>query len=251
MPAEFLLPRTQGRPLTVRLERDAVVGRGSAAGLRISSRRVSRAHCRVQIDGEVVRVRDLGSRNGTFVNGAGVGEEDAEVPVGAVLSVGGVALKLVRVGNTKYRPDGAALVEEVAPHAPRGDWQDSPSSSVVGQDDPEDLSDENVSVVSDGPPARPPRVAHDDGFGPEEGTVLAEDDDADETDADEGDADGDEAAALDFLNGGAGADAEKNPAALAVLPGGDARDQSSFAGFGDPDDADVDSELLGFLNGPR
>ena len=245
MPAEFLLPRTQGKPLTVRLERDAVVGRGSAAGLRISSRRVSRAHCRVHIDGECVRVRDLGSRNGTFVNGAGVGEEDAEVPVGAVLSVGGVALKLVRVGDTRYRPDGAALVEEVAPHAPVGDVQDSPSSTVVGQDDPEDLSDENVAVVSEAPRTVLPPAADDD-FDPEEGTALAEDDDADD-----GDADGDEAAALDFLNDGAEAAAERDPAALAVLPGGDARDQSSFAGFGDPDDADVDSELLGFLNGPR
>ena len=248
MPAEFLLPRTQGKPLTVRLERDAVVGRGSAAGLRISSRRVSRAHCRVHIDGETVRVRDLGSRNGTFVNGAGVGAEDAEVPVGAILSVGGVALKLVRVGNTRYRPDGAALVEEVATHAPRGDLQDSPSGVVLGQDDPEDLSDENVSVVNEAPPTLLPPVADDFDDDPEHGTVLADDDD--EVEASGNETDGDEAA-LDFLNEGAGADAEEDPAALAVLPGGDARDQSSFAGFGEPDDADVDSELMGFLNNSK
>jgi pSer/pThr/pTyr-binding forkhead associated (FHA) protein len=37
---------------------------------------VSRRHCLVEVRPSGVRVRDLGSRNGTFVNGTGVGKRD-------------------------------------------------------------------------------------------------------------------------------------------------------------------------------
>ncbi|NNJ26336.1 FHA domain-containing protein [Alienimonas chondri] len=147
MAAEFLLPRAEGRPLTVRLERDAVVGRGTDAGLRISSRRVSRSHCRLTVDGSVVRVRDLGSRNGTFVNGEGVGDSDMEVPLGGTLSIGGVTMKLVRAGDRHYRPDGVQMLKEVESHHPEGELQDSPSGVVVGQEAEDDLSDDSVLVT--------------------------------------------------------------------------------------------------------
>jgi pSer/pThr/pTyr-binding forkhead associated (FHA) protein len=46
-----------------------VVGRDSDSDARIDSSRVSRKHCCLAIDRDGVLVRDLGSRNGTRVNG--------------------------------------------------------------------------------------------------------------------------------------------------------------------------------------
>jgi len=41
---------------------------------------VSRHHCRLDIDPPTVVIRDLGSLNGTFVNGRNIGKRDAEAP---------------------------------------------------------------------------------------------------------------------------------------------------------------------------
>ena len=46
-----------------------IIGRGEGAHLRPSSDLVSRHHCGISVDDGKVTVEDLGSRNGTFVNG--------------------------------------------------------------------------------------------------------------------------------------------------------------------------------------
>ena len=69
---------------------------------------VSRHHCRLDIDPPHVTVRDLGSRNGTYVNGVNAGQRpNAEIPGEAIL------LELprfelneaddVRIGDTVFR----------------------------------------------------------------------------------------------------------------------------------------------------
>ena len=52
-------------PLTGRL----VLGRGPAADLQLVDGKVSREHCRIDASGHRVTVEDLGSHNGTYVNG--------------------------------------------------------------------------------------------------------------------------------------------------------------------------------------
>jgi hypothetical protein len=54
----FNLPATGG-----------VVGRAKGNAVRVPSAEVSRQHCRIAIKGDLVTVEDLGSVNGTFVNG--------------------------------------------------------------------------------------------------------------------------------------------------------------------------------------
>ncbi len=44
------------------------MGRGSNSDTRLNDLRVSRGHCRVEVAGSVVKVSDLGSATGTFVN---------------------------------------------------------------------------------------------------------------------------------------------------------------------------------------
>ena len=47
-----------------------MIGRGEDCDLRLQNRFVSRHHCELIVDDrdQVLRVRDLGSQNGTFVN---------------------------------------------------------------------------------------------------------------------------------------------------------------------------------------
>lgn len=46
-----------------------VIGRSEECNLRANSDAISRKHCEIRVADNDVRVRDLGSRNGTFVNG--------------------------------------------------------------------------------------------------------------------------------------------------------------------------------------
>jgi diguanylate cyclase (GGDEF)-like protein len=48
---------------------DMVIGRGDGVGVRIHDDELSRKHCRLVLQGASVVVEDLGSRNGTLVNG--------------------------------------------------------------------------------------------------------------------------------------------------------------------------------------
>jgi pSer/pThr/pTyr-binding forkhead associated (FHA) protein len=54
----------------VALRDELTVGRGAEAGLRFAARNVSRTHARLVWSGGAAFVEDLGSRNGTYVNGA-------------------------------------------------------------------------------------------------------------------------------------------------------------------------------------
>ncbi len=52
-----------------------VVGRAEDCHLRLASPLVSRHHCVLTVEREGARIRDLSSRNGTFVNGRRVDRE--------------------------------------------------------------------------------------------------------------------------------------------------------------------------------
>jgi pSer/pThr/pTyr-binding forkhead associated (FHA) protein len=57
---------------TRRLGRRILVGRAPSADVRIDDPRVSRLHARIEMRDDGVYVEDLGSRNGTFVDGEAV-----------------------------------------------------------------------------------------------------------------------------------------------------------------------------------
>ncbi len=52
-----------------KVEQTSVLGRGSEADIRINDDEISRRHARVDLRADGVWIEDLGSRNGTFVNG--------------------------------------------------------------------------------------------------------------------------------------------------------------------------------------
>ncbi len=74
-----------------------VLGRGTDADIRLPDTGVSRKHVDVQLDGGTVTVEDLGSTNGTLVNGRRVGRQ--ELADGDVIRIGHSVLV--------YRQDGS------------------------------------------------------------------------------------------------------------------------------------------------
>jgi sigma-B regulation protein RsbU (phosphoserine phosphatase) len=69
------------------------VGRSSENGVQVPMARVSKRHAMLRIEGEKISVKDLGSRNGTELNGKPLGDEWVEVPPGALVSFAGALMR--------------------------------------------------------------------------------------------------------------------------------------------------------------
>ena len=82
-----------------------VVGRSPRADLQIRDSLLSREHARFLQDGTGWQVEDLGSHNGTFLNGSRIGHPARLLP-GDVLSLGGTQ---IAVGGAGSAPDGRGL----------------------------------------------------------------------------------------------------------------------------------------------
>ncbi|MEZ4449019.1 MAG: FHA domain-containing protein [Nannocystaceae bacterium] len=98
---------------------------GDALGPRaLEDRRLSRAHARIELDDEGPRLTDLGSHNGTFVNGARI--DAARLDVGDVILVGQTSILVGRAsvhsipGMSVYSPHGPSA------HSPHGPSVHSP-----------------------------------------------------------------------------------------------------------------------------
>ena len=88
------------------------IGRGDDAKLKLVHGLISRQHCELFEDHGRIMVRDLGSRNGTFIGGHRV--EVAPLPPGEVLTVGGVSLRVVYGTDVKLAGEHDALDEQAA-----------------------------------------------------------------------------------------------------------------------------------------
>jgi len=75
-----------------------VLGRGAEADVVVDDAGVSRRHAEVHADGGQLRVVDLGSTNGTFVDGERVGPQGAPLTDGSRITVGRTRI-VVRFGS--------------------------------------------------------------------------------------------------------------------------------------------------------
>ena len=82
-----------------------IIGRKRDCNLCIPSSMVSRLHCELSCEGSSLRIKDLGSSNGTFVNGSKVKEK--ELKPGDTLGIGPVTF-LVRIDGAPASPDRRA-----------------------------------------------------------------------------------------------------------------------------------------------
>ena len=109
MNANLVLLKTNGTTKTFPLPGSVtVVGRQQECDLCIPLMVVSRKHCEINQDGGILRVRDLGSRNGTLVNGKKIA--DAVLNPGDTLHIGPVsfAIQLDGVPAELIGPESAA-----------------------------------------------------------------------------------------------------------------------------------------------
>jgi transcriptional regulator with GAF, ATPase, and Fis domain len=72
-----------------------VLGRAEECSLRILDEGASRRHAEIAVEGEVARLRDLGSSNGTFLNGRRV--DQAELSDGDLVRIGGTEMVFLTV----------------------------------------------------------------------------------------------------------------------------------------------------------
>ena len=80
---------------------DVTFGRSRAATINVESDKVSRMHARVRRAGDVIEVEDLGSRNGTRLNGEKIDgpkrvTSGDEIAIGPILAIVGVTTGLRR-----------------------------------------------------------------------------------------------------------------------------------------------------------
>jgi two-component system response regulator GlrR len=78
------------------------IGSHDSNDLRLGDPRVSRFHCEILLDGPEARIRDLGSRNGTVVDGVRV--TDAFLRSGSVIKVAGVSLRFDLLEQVRRLP---------------------------------------------------------------------------------------------------------------------------------------------------
>ena len=88
-----------------------VIGRGSEADVTLDDTGASRRHAEVQWDGSRARVRDLGSTNGTQLNGAPV--KDSVLEPDSVITIGRTRIAFRVLAQAGSEPSRGA--------APRGD----------------------------------------------------------------------------------------------------------------------------------
>ena len=97
-----LLSTTGEQSVDIAGGRTILVGRGVTSDVPIYDPTVSRRHAELTATDGGVRVRDLGSSNGTFVNGSRV--DDTVITAGDVVTFGKVAFSLIAVTPPRPRP---------------------------------------------------------------------------------------------------------------------------------------------------
>jgi pSer/pThr/pTyr-binding forkhead associated (FHA) protein len=98
--------RPDGQRRSFSVTRDmTVIGRREDCDLRIPLGDVSRKHCRLIVDGEAIKVEDLGSSNGTYRNGERI--QQTELTAGDTIQIGPVVFVL--------QVDGYPADEELTP----------------------------------------------------------------------------------------------------------------------------------------
>lgn len=125
---EIRLLVVQGKPLGKEIpvkESRFLIGRSDECHLRPNSELVSRTHCQITIDGDTARLRDMGSSNGTIVNGERVTEE-VVINDGDLVQVGPLGFQVILVRDAVAVPASkpvevpASVAKPTAPALPAG-----------------------------------------------------------------------------------------------------------------------------------
>jgi pSer/pThr/pTyr-binding forkhead associated (FHA) protein len=113
MDVVLILFKKNGSRKTFSLRDDTmIIGRHDDCDLRIPLKDVSRKHCQINRNNDSLKIRDLGSRNGTFINGKRINEETVAqagdyitiLPLTFLLQINGEPKKIAPPNWTKPTP---------------------------------------------------------------------------------------------------------------------------------------------------
>ena len=125
--------RPDGQRRSFSVTRDmTVIGRREDCDLRIPLGDVSRKHCRLILDGENIKVEDLGSSNGTYRNGERV--QQAELTAGDTLQIGPVVFVL-QVEGFPADEDLTPITVQSAAAATNGGAPAASAASATGEEE--------------------------------------------------------------------------------------------------------------------
>ncbi len=110
--SEIFLLQLKGPRIGARIflaEGETVIGRSSSCQVVLDVESVSRRHCSLLVVGHEVHLLDLGSTNGTWINGRRIQpQEPVALEVGDRIELGEIVYKLLRQGDVE-----AAYLEEL------------------------------------------------------------------------------------------------------------------------------------------
>jgi phosphoserine phosphatase RsbU/P len=70
---------------------ESTIGRSPYCSIQVASDQASREHAAISLNGDVATISDLGSRNGTFINGVRIAAPTLLLS-GALIGIGGVSI---------------------------------------------------------------------------------------------------------------------------------------------------------------
>jgi pSer/pThr/pTyr-binding forkhead associated (FHA) protein len=120
------------------------IGRGETCHLRPNSEQVSREHAEFTISGESVVVRDLGSRNGTLVNGKALTTEVCKLKDRDLVQVGPLTFAVAILDAATSPAKATAAATTAKPLSPDDISTDDIDSWLIGP---------NAAAVADQPTA--------------------------------------------------------------------------------------------------
>jgi hypothetical protein len=112
----FISGKYQGGEFPLRMEREIVIGRSSDLDMVLVEDMVSRKHAKISTAGQQIVIQDLGSTNGTFVNGEKV--KKIRLKEGDRILIGTSIIKLVAV-NAEAQPSEAEARARLESNAQR------------------------------------------------------------------------------------------------------------------------------------
>jgi pSer/pThr/pTyr-binding forkhead associated (FHA) protein len=139
--------RNDGREIKISVPK-FIIGRGDDAHLKPNSDLISRRHCLLKIDNGSLIISDMGSRNGTYVNGTKL-EGEHVAKIGDTLRVGRLQFEVlidhVQPGNKKPKVEGVA---DVAARVSEGEQAKFDEESITdwlsSQDEDQEAMSETV-----------------------------------------------------------------------------------------------------------
>jgi predicted component of type VI protein secretion system len=144
--------KNDGREIAISVPR-FIIGRGETAHLRPASDLVSREHTAIEVTNGNVLVVDLGSRNGTYVNGSRISGSH-EVAAGDAIRIGRLQFEMVidQVQAGAKKPKVANVIDAAARTAsssPQSSLDDSISDWLLEGDDGPSASERELLKSSE------------------------------------------------------------------------------------------------------